>query len=150
MDGIDFKKIVFGDDINLKIQARFPNIPDLPVIHFISPKYESPRFNNMEISNFDFTHFHLSSSHVFTLLATLINNNVSLQQLKKIDEQIDKQSYKYNQLHLFMNSPGFRKIFTDPVKARKILMDSLTKYVCEQIGLDKIGYTNRVLHKSRK
>ena len=135
LDGMDFKNIIFGNQIKNQMQQHFKELPDLPVIHFISPNYECPVFNNINISDFDFSDFSLTS--IFTD-SNMIND---FQKFKQIDNQISRFKNKYEQIITFMQSPGFNRIFTKPDEARQMIKNGLTKHICDQIDLTTIGLT---------
>lgn len=141
LDGIDFKDIIFGNQVKNKMQHHFKYLPDLPVIHFISPNYECPIFNNKSISDFDFTDFSLTSIFSNNENKIIVND---IQKLTQIENQISRYKDKYVQIFMFMKSPGFNLIFSNPDEARQLIKNELTKHICDQIDLNTIGFSQNI------
>lgn len=140
LDSMDFKGPIFGNQIVDRILSAYPNIPSYTFFHFITPNFENPVFNGQSISNFNFDNFSLMPDAIPELTEYVTNQK----KLEAIDKQIAKQSDRWYQLQNFMDSPGFKMLFSNPAKARNIILEAITKHICQQISLDNIGLQNKL------
>lgn len=146
MDGIDYKDIVFGDDLQSKIQERCPGIPKIPVIHFIGAKYVNAWSNMGKIEDCE----KLKEFNLTTVLDNLIPKDEygnippkEKMKLMKLQSQLIQGTPDniYTKLQSFLRSTqGIKSLVGEENKqeAKLAILTELNRLYCGSMGLEQV------------